>query len=71
MEALQVCTGNLKVSDPCIGIELLKKQARRILNKLDVGAIQLGKCLLVFALDHDLCLGLEGAEAVALDLFDT
>ena len=64
-------TGRLEIEDALIGREFAVQEPRGILDELDVGAVEFGEGLLVFALHHDLRLRLQGFEAKFLQAFDT
>jgi len=53
-----------------LGVERAVKEPRASSTNFQVGAVQLGKCLLILALDHDLGLGLQRLQAKGVDVFD-
>ena len=69
MQRFQMRTRYLKVGDTGICIQFFKNRPRGILDKFNVGPVQLGEGLLVLSLDHHLCFGLQPIYAVPLNLF--
>lgn len=63
-------TGRLEIEDALIGREFAVQEPGGILDEFDVGAVEFGESLLVFALHHDLRLGFERVGAVPLQVFD-
>src|SRR5580658_8811087 len=70
VEGLQVGASDLEVLDFPIPVELLIKQAGRVLDKLHVGAVEFGEGLLVLAFDDHLSLGVKRRKAVGMHVFD-
>ena len=70
MQRLLVRTRHLKIRDALVLRKLRVKQPRRVLDKLQVRAVQLGKRLLVLALHHHLRLGAQRAHAQRMNVFD-